>query len=190
MANIPSMVQGAEYKDFTTKRKRPEEAPFCTEIVIAMQVREHDTPTWKLSWNPGHGILLGKNGATTAPPSPLTPEPRSNFIHTKQLSPFPERLKLPFSSEEILSGYEDAVSSGTDQFTTWVKTDPDVTLVRHVVGVQKAVAEFREASERRHDISSQAHRFDNNVPQSFACAKATQHLQLESKTSTWKRRCF
>ena len=28
-----------------------------------------------------------------------------------------ERLELPFSSDEILSGYEDVVSSGTDQFT-------------------------------------------------------------------------
>ena len=29
-----------------------------------------------------------------------------------------------------------------------VKTKPDVTLARHMVDVQKAVAEFREASER------------------------------------------
>ena len=36
--------------------------------------------------------------------------------HPKQLSPFPERLG------EIMSGYEDVVSSSTDQFTTWVKT--------------------------------------------------------------------
>ena len=73
------------------------------------------------------------------------------FIHPKQLSPFPERLELPLCSEKILSGYEDVVSSSQDQYTTWVKTDPDVTLERHVVDVQKAVAEFREASVRRHD---------------------------------------
>ena len=85
-------------------------------------------------------------------------------MHPKQLSPFPERLMLPFSSEEILSSYEDAVSSGTDQLTTWVKTDPDATLVGHMVDVQEAVAEFREASERRHNTSSQMYRFDNNVP--------------------------
>ena len=42
--------------------------------------------------------------------------------------------------------------------------DPDATLVRLVVDVQKAVAEFREASERRHDTSSQAYRHDKNVP--------------------------
>ena len=33
-----------------------------------------------------------------------------------------------------------------------------------MVDVQKAVADFREASERRHDTSFQVYRFDNNVP--------------------------
>ena len=89
--------------------------------------------------------------------------PGCNFIHPRQLSPFPERLKLPFSIEEILSGFEDVVSSGTDQCTTWVKTDPDATLVRHMVDVQKAVAEFRKASERRHDTSSQAYRLHKSI---------------------------
>ena len=99
----------------------------------------------------GYGIFLERAEAPLPPP-----RPRCNFIHPKQLSPFPERLKLPFPIDEILSGYEDIVSSGTDRPTTWVKTDPDATFVRHMIDVQKAVAEFREASERRHDISSQA----------------------------------
>ena len=30
-----------------------------------------------------------------------------------------ERLQLPFSCDAIWSGYEDLVSSGSDQFTTW-----------------------------------------------------------------------
>ena len=114
-----------------------------------------------------HGNLLGPRIRHTFGKEQrhhcLHPRPRFNFFHPKQHSPFPERLELPFSSEEILSGYEDIVSSGTDQFTTWVKTDPDATLVRHMVDVQKAIAEFREASERRHDTSSQAYRFDDNV---------------------------
>ena len=91
-----------------------------------------------LPWNlldPGYCILRERTEAPLPPP-----RPRRKFIHPKELSPFRERLELPFPSEEILSGYEDVVSSGTDQFTTWVKTDPDVTLVRHVVVVQKAVA--------------------------------------------------
>ena len=78
---------------------------------------------------------------------------------------------MPFPSEEILSGYEDVVSSSKDQYTTWVKTDIDVTLERHMVDVQKAVAEFREASARRHDTSSQEYRFDNNVPNRWPVQK-------------------
>ena len=89
--------------------------------------------------------------------APLRPlRPRCNFIHPRQLSPFPERLKLPFSSDEILSGFEDIVSSGTDQF-------PYATLVHHMVDVQKATADFREASERRHDTPSQTTRFSKKI---------------------------
>ena len=74
--------------------------------------------------------------------APLPPvRPRCNFIHPRQLSPFPERLELPFSSDEILSGFEDIVSSGTDQFIAWVKMDPHEVLVHHMVDVQKATAD-------------------------------------------------
>ena len=52
-----------------------------------------------------------------APLPPLWPRSKCNFIHPQQLSPFLERLELPFSSDAILSGYEDLVSSGTDHFT-------------------------------------------------------------------------
>ena len=31
-----------------------------------------------------------------APLPPLRPRPKCNFIHPRQLSPFPERLELPF----------------------------------------------------------------------------------------------
>ena len=74
-----------------------------------------------------------------APLRPLRPP--------QQLSPFPERLELPFSSDAILSGYEDIVSSGSDHFTTWVKVSPREILAEHVVDVQKVMADFREASE-------------------------------------------
>ena len=42
-----------------------------------------------------------------APLPPLQPRPTR------------ERLELPFSYDAILSGYEDLVSSGSDQFTMW-----------------------------------------------------------------------
>ena len=92
------------------------------------------------------------------------PKRRCNFLHPKQLSPFPERLKLPYPSGEILSGYEDVVSKSQDLCTTWVKTDPNVTLERHMVDVQKAVAEYREAAVRRQESTTQEYFFDTNVP--------------------------
>ena len=121
MANIPTMVQGAEYKDCTTKQKRPEEAPSASRSSWQAS-GEHDTPTWKLSGTQGTASFWERAEALL----PL-PRPRCHFIHPKQLSPFPERLKLPFSSDEILSGYEGKVSSCTQQFTTRKKTDPDAT---------------------------------------------------------------
>ena len=94
--------------------------------------------------------------------APLPPlRPRCNFIHPRQLCPFPERLELAFSTDEILSGYEDIVSSGTDQFTALVKTDPHNTLVQ-MVDVQKATADFRQTSERRTATSSQTNRAGNH----------------------------
>ena len=72
-----------------------------------------------------------------------------------QHGPFPERLKLPYPDEEILSGYEEDVSFIRDGFTTWVKANFETFLERHVFDVRKSHAEFREASAGRHDTSSQ-----------------------------------
>ena len=115
-------------------------------------VAQLDAPTWKLSGPQGTSIFWENSEA------PL-PHLKSicNFIHPEQFSPFPERLELPFPSEEILSGYEDVVSSGTDQL---IHYDSNGTLVRQKVDALKAVEEFREASERRRDASSQAYRFN------------------------------
>ena len=84
---------------------------------------------------------------------PLRPRPTCNFIHPRQLSPFPERVELPFSNEVILSCYEEFDSSGTDLFATWVKMSEHEILVQHM-DIQKASAEFREASERKPATSS------------------------------------
>ena len=39
-------------------------------------------------------------------------------------------------------------------FSTWVKADFETILERHAVDIRKALAEFREASARRHDTPS------------------------------------
>ena len=76
-------------------------------------------------------------------------------IHPQQHSLFPERLRLPYPDEDILSGYEEDVSFIRDGLATWVKADFNTILERHAVDTGKAIADFREPSARRHDISSQ-----------------------------------
>ena len=46
-----------------------------------------------------------------APLPQLRSRPECNFTHPRQLSPFPERLVLPFSNDDFLCGYEAIVSS-------------------------------------------------------------------------------
>ena len=43
MANIPTMVQGAGYKDYTSKQKLPEEAPSAPR-----PTGQPDAPTWDI----------------------------------------------------------------------------------------------------------------------------------------------
>ena len=43
MANIPTMAHNSEYKDCTTKHKRPEEAPSAPRLT-----GQPDVPTWEL----------------------------------------------------------------------------------------------------------------------------------------------
>ena len=54
---------------------------------------------------------------------------------------------LPFSSDDILSGYEDLVSSGSDHFTMWGKMSPGEVLADHVVDIHRITADFRDAFE-------------------------------------------
>ena len=73
-------------------------------------------------------------------------------------------LRLPYPDEEILSSFEEDVSFIRAGFTSWVKADFETLLERHAVDIRKALAEFREASARRHDTSHEEYRFDNVVP--------------------------
>ena len=99
-----------------------------------------------------------------APLPPIRARRTCNSLHPRQLSPCPERLELPFSNDEILCGYEEFSSSGTDQFIARVKMSPHDVLVQHMVDIHKATADFREASERKPDTSSRI----NSVSKHFA----------------------
>ena len=120
--------------------------------------------------------------------APLRPRPKCNFIHPQQHSPFPERLKLPFSIDAILSGYEDIVFSGSDHFTMWGKIRPLEVLAGHVVDIHKVMADFREAYERRQASSSQTYGVDTYFLLNITCAEEAQNLQLEPWAPTWEGR--
>ena len=87
-----------------------------------------------------------------------------NSIHPKQVGPFPKRLILPYLDKEILSGYEEDVSSKRDGFSAWVKTDFVNTLGRHTVDVKGVNAAFRDAPARKHSASGQEYHFNNDMP--------------------------
>ena len=118
-----------------------------------------DAPTWKLSGTQGTSAFWETSGV------PLLPKKHvCNYIHPKQYGPFPDRLKLPYSDEEILSGYEEDVSSIRDGFTAWVKTEFATILERHTGDNRKVNAVFREASARKHVTSCQEYHFNKDVP--------------------------
>ena len=98
--------------------------------------------------------------------------------------PFLSARNGSFSIDAILSGYEDVVSSGTDHFTMWVKVDPHEVLVHHMVDVQKATADFREASERRPATCS-----ETNCASKHFCARSPIQRRLSIyKGNPWPRR--
>ena len=133
----------------------------ATQITYVMMILQHPDQRGSPILFPGN--LLGPRIRPTF-------GHKCNFIHPRQLSPFPERLELPFSNDEILCGYEDTVSSGTDHFTAWVKVSPHEVLVQHVVDIHKATADFREASERKPATSSHT----NSVNKHFATRSIVQ----------------
>ena len=148
-------------------------------------VEQPDALHWKPTWLQGTAYFWERNEA------PLPPlRPRCNFIHPRQLSSLPERLELPFWSDEILSGYEDFVSSGTVQFTAWVNTGPHATLVHHMVDVQKSYRRLSRGIRKEAWYTFSDKPLPQKYIQSFACAEAAEYLQLESRAPTRKRRCL
>ena len=109
-------------------------------------------------------------------------------IHPQQHSLFPELPRLPYPDEDILSGYEEDVSFIRDGFTTWVKADFNTILERHAVDTGKALADFREPSARKHDISSQEYHSSTTAcptaplyRKDSASTTGTQDLDVEGK---------
>ena len=71
---------------------------------------------------------------------------------------------MPFPYSEILSGYEEDVSSIRDGFTAWVKYDPETILNRHAVDTKGIDPAYREAPARKHSLPSSGDHFNCNTP--------------------------
>ena len=82
--------------------------------------------------------------------APLPPRPRGQVTSTHPLPTCsaPERLKLPFPTGDILSGYADDVTSDNDLFTSWAKIEPEALLALDMVDARRAAAEYREEARQ------------------------------------------
>ena len=71
-------------------------------------------------------------------------------------------------------------------FQRWVwNADFETLLEKHAVDIRKILAEFREASARRHDIFSQEYHFDNDVE---VKALLRSKSQASGMLSHWRKR--
>ena len=132
--------------------------------------------------NRGYYSILGKSEASL--PFPVR---RCNFNHQKKLSPFPERLELPYPSGKILSCYEEDVSFIRNSLNVWFNANPDDTIKKHMVDVRKNLRGilWSICSKAGRTFSIVFLRQQRAKP--FIRSEETEHLQLESRTSTWKR---
>ena len=90
--------------------------------------------------------------------------PAHHIIRPKQYGAFPRGIVSPYPHGEILYGYEEDVSSIRDEFTAWVKSDPETIVKRHVVDSKGICPAHREAPARKHSRSSHGYHFDKNTP--------------------------
>ena len=81
-----------------------------------------------------------------------------------------ERLELPFSDDEILSGFEDHRLPRSDQFTMWGTMTPEDIWAEHVVDIRRITADFRNAFERSETLATRA----SGVNKFFTCQSPVQ----------------
>ena len=123
-----------------------------------------DTSDFSLSGGQGDVIPETPKVSMHVPSSPWGPPKNEDSACSRErieaplppLLPRPtcERLELPFSCDAILSGYEDLVSSGSDQFTM---LNTKKSLLNTWLTFTKFVADFRDAFERIQSSSSQSY---------------------------------
>ena len=120
-----------------------------------------NTSPWLPCFEAFHFVTLGDHEGSKikrvflermeAPLPLLRPPPKCDFIHPRQLRPFPECLVLPISNKVIRLR---RIGLHRNWFNSWVKLREHEIFVQHILNVKKSRAEFREASEKKHDSSS------------------------------------
>ena len=88
----------------------------------------------------------------------------AKFYSPVKFGILPELLSQPNPDAEILSVYEEDVSSMRDRFSAWVKSHPETKLHRHIVDAKGANPAFREVPVRKHSPSKEEYSFDACVP--------------------------
>ena len=111
----------------------------------------------------------GYSGVTCpAPPDePLTLKPYvPEIIHNIQYRPPPQRLHLHRSDNEILTNFDEDVSSIRDGFTAWVGSNAAETRSRHFANSSPSgtAPVFRKASEKKSMSQLLEYQFDNRKP--------------------------
>ena len=160
-----------DHKRTSTRETRRDDCSLPKSSWEAVGTFDADAPSWKYTGTQENNASWGSLGA-----QPSSKTRALHFHHPKQYGAFPRRY--PYG--EILSGYEQDVSSIRDGFTDWVKSDPETILRRHVANVTRACAEFREAPARKQSPSSQGYHFDKNMPH-----RSTEQTRLS--VCSWNR---
>ena len=105
-----------EMKEWVTKHEVPEVAPPA----------------------PGPPVTSSPWDSVEAPLPPPSPREKANVTHPLPSGVELERLDLPFSTSDILAGYEDDVIVRNDSFTLWTRIKMEELLALHMVDAKKS----------------------------------------------------
>ena len=114
------------------------QVPDTSDLILPEDQGDHipETPRVTLP-------VLSSHGEALEPEISASPQEHNEA----PLPPLPsrptcERLELPFSGDDILSGFEDHRLPRSDQFTTWCTMTPEEILAEHVVDFRRIAADF------------------------------------------------